>query len=276
MIRSLTILVLLLGLNLDMLAQYSRSHQDIFPTFGNFQRRGWVVGPSVTYMLPPFKDPTQRAFFPGGAAYDITYNPAGRVGLGLEIGRFHVMDQSRIISHIELNAGFKMLRGIERFEATLDQETNPGGTPLLNGEGSYSHTYATLRFSASNVQQFSSSTFLQNTVGINGDYRLASVSDYSDEGLPIELADPTTFLFQANYSLGFGFKISGNMILVPSVETPILNIYEYDDLKSTLAIFNTRYRPLIFRLNVMVLDRKADRKCPEKKTKRKTVERLFK
>ncbi|MCH2215245.1 MAG: hypothetical protein MK086_08760 [Flavobacteriales bacterium] len=276
MIRSLTVFFVFSGLSLTILAQHSRRHQDVFPKFGNFQRRGWVVGPSVTYMMPPIKNPTQRVYLPGGTAYDIKYNPLGRVGYGLELGRFHVMDRSRLISHIELNAGFKMLRGQERFEASLDKETNPSGISVLNGMGSFSHTYATLRFSIASIQQFSSSSFLQNSFGINADYRLASVSDYSDQGLPIELADPTNFLFQVNYSLGFGFKVSGNLIVVPSVETPILNIYEYNDLKSTLSILNTPYRPLVFRVNVMVCDKKADRKCPERKTKRKTIERLFK
>jgi hypothetical protein len=276
MSRLFIILVFASFLSAEGFGQYShREHTDVFPTHGNFQRRGWIVSPAVTYMMPQLKKPSQRVFFPGGAAYDVAYNPAGRLGLGLEIGRFHVIENSRLISHVQLNVGLKILRGVERFEATLDEETNPGGASNISNEGIFSHSYGTMRFAASNIQQFSKTGFLQNTIGINGDYRIAGVVTYNTDDLPIELADPTRFIFQAHYSLGCGFKLSSNILLVPSVETPILNIYEYDDLKSTLNIFNTRYRPLIFRLNIYVLDKKADRKCLKKKPQRKSVDRLF-
>ncbi|MCZ4408553.1 hypothetical protein O3Q51_07025 [Cryomorphaceae bacterium 1068] len=277
MSRLFILLVFASFLSVDGFGQYShRQHQDVFPTHGNFQRKGWIVSPAITYMLPQLKNPSQRVFLPGGTAYDVAYNPAGRIGLGLEIGRFHVIDNSRLISHVQLNVGLKMLRGVERFEATLDPETNTGGAAIISNEGVFSYSYATMSFAASNIQQYSKTGFLQNTIGINGDYRIASAMTYDTDNLPIELADPSRFIFQAHYRLGLGFKISSNILLVPSVETPILNIYEYDDLKSTLKIFNTRYRPLIFRLNVYVLDKKADRKCPKNKPKRKSVERLFK
>lgn len=277
MLRFFVILVFTSFFGVESFGQYShRQHQDVFPTFGNFQRRGWIVGPSVTYMLPQLKKPSQRVFLPGGVAYDLEYHPAGRVGVGLQIGRFHLIDNSRLISHVQLNVGIKMLRGIERFDATLDEETNPGGASLISNEGVFSHSYATMSFAATNIQQFSKTGFLQNTIGINGDYRIASAVTYDRDNLPIDLADPTRFIFQAHYSLGLGFRVASNIILVPSVETPVLNVYEYQDLKSTLHIFNTRYRPLIFRLNVYVLDKKADRKCPKKQKGRKTVEKLFK
>lgn len=262
---------------LEAISQYShRQHPDIFPTHGNYERRGWIISPAVTYMLPQLKAPSQRLFLPGGTAYDVAYSPAGRVGVGLEIGRFHLIESSRLISHVQLNLGLKVLRGVERFTATLDEATNPGGASSISNEGAFSHSYATMSFAASNVQQFSSSGFLQNTLGINGDYRFASSSTYNRANLPIDLSDPTAFIFQAHYRLGVGFKVSPGIILVPAVETPILNIYTFDDLSSTLSIFNTKYRPLIFRLNVYVLDKKPNRKCPKKKSGRKSVEKLFK
>jgi len=255
--------------------QHHRGYNDVFPSFGNFERRGWIVSPALTYMLPQIKAPSQRVYFPGGAAYDIEYSPSGRVGVGLEVGRFHVIDNSRLLSHVQLNMGIKVLRGIERFDATLANET--GLLPdVLQNEGAFSHSYATMSFIASNIQQFSRTGFIQNSIGINGDYRIGEASTYNKDGLPIDLATPTQFIFQANYSFGVGFRVSGNILIVPSIETPIVNIYEYEDLKSTLKVFNSRYRPFIFKVSVLMLDNKPDRKCPKKKVKRKTVEQLFK
>jgi hypothetical protein len=257
--------------------QYShREYPDVFPTFGDFKRSGWLVSPAVTYMLPPFEDATQKVFLPGGTIYDVDYNPAGRIGFGLEIGRFHAFHQSKAFSVIEYSGGIKILQGQESFVANLAEESVPNEVSELSGEGSFSYSYATVRIAASNILQFSKYSFLKNSIGVNADYRIGASSSFGDAGLPMETVEPGGFLFQANYSLGYGFRISDQILLIPSLETPILNIYEYDDLKSTLAVFNTRYRPLIFRLTVMSLDRKADRKCPKKAKKRKTVEQLFK
>lgn len=116
---------------------------------------------------------------------------------------------------------------------------------------------------------------MNNTLGINGDYRFADVYSYNEQGIPMNLNTPARFVFQAHYSIGLGFKLNQNMMVIPSIETPIVNFYEYDDLKSTLAIFNSRYRPLIFRITVLVLDNKPDRKCPKKVGGRKNKESLF-
>ncbi|HKK39759.1 MAG TPA: hypothetical protein VJ949_10105 [Cryomorphaceae bacterium] len=275
MLRLFVTLVFASLLTFQSFGQHHRGYNDVFPSYGNFERRGWIFSPALTYMLPQLKAPSQRVFFPGGAAYDIDYNPAGKVGVGMEIGRFHVVDNSRLISHVQLNMGIKVLRGVERFEANLATETSSRPSALQN-EGAFSHSYATMSFVASNIQQFSRTGFVQNSLGINGDYRIAEASTYNKNDLPIDLANPSRFIFQANYSLGVGFRVSGNILVVPTLETPILNIYEYNDLKSTLKVFNTRYRPFILRVSVYMLDNKPDRKCPKKKTKRKTVERLFK
>lgn len=274
MLRIVATVVFASLLAFQSVGQHHRGYNDVFPSYGNFERRGWIISPAFTYMLPQLKAPSQRVFFPGGAAYDIDYSPAGKVGVGLEIGRFHVIDNSQLISHVQLNVGLKVLRGVERFEATLAREV--GSLPsTIQNEGAYSHSYATMGFIASNIQQFSRTGFVQNSLGINGDYLIAAASTYNKNDLPIELEDPSQFVFQANYSLGVGFRVSSNILVVPTLETPIVNIYEYDDLKSTLKVFNSRYRPFILRVSVYMLDNKPDRKCPKKKTKRKTVERLF-
>ena len=275
MLRPFIVLLFVVLFCFDSVGQHHRGYNDVFPSYGNFERRGWIFSPALTYMFPQLKSPAQRVYFPGGESYDIDYNPAGRVGVGLEIGRFQLVDNSNLISHVQLNMGIKMLRGIERFEATLATE-NSARADVIKNEGVFSHSYATMSFVASNIQQFSRLGFVQNSIGINGDYRIGEATTYNRAGLPIELNDPSQFIFQANYSIGVGFRVSGNVLIVPTIETPILNIYEYDNLKSTLKIFNTRYRPLIFRVSVYMLDSKADRKCPKKKSKRKGIERLFK
>lgn len=273
-LRNLTFATLFLLANGDLFAQHSRTYNDVFPSYGDYHRRGWVFSPSLNYTLPGLKKPNERLWITGDSVYDVAYDPGGRLGVGLEFGRFHIIDRSRLISHIELNMGIKILHGIERFEATLD-EAGRENPYTIYGEGTFSHTYATMSFTASNIQQFSRTSFLQNSIGINGDYRVMANMNYDRQGMPINLQNPTRFIFQAHYRLGFGFKMARNLIVVPSIETPLITFYEYDDLKSTLAVFNSRFRPFILRLNILLMDKKAGRKCPSNKPKRKLSETLF-
>jgi len=255
------------------LAQYQKQ-EDIFPSFGEYEKKGWIIKPSVTQTVGGFKDPVDRLWVGSDSVFDINYNTKGKTALGLEIGRFYAIENSRLISFVDFSAGVKLLQGAEEFEAVLDDPDR--STPyVLSGGGIFQHTYATASFSATNAKPLSRKIFLRNTLGINGDFRVQDKRDYNTRGMPIQQEYPTRFIFQAHYKIGIGITLTDNMILIPSVETPIVTFYEYDDMKSTLSVFRSRYRPLIFRLTLLILDKKPDRKCPSKKGKRKRNESLF-
>jgi hypothetical protein len=266
---------LLICMPLLLVAQNrSRMNRDVFPAYGNYERRGWLISPSLTYMAPPFKQSTERIFPGGGDVYDITYQGRGKLGLGFEVGRFHVIDASKLISYVDMHVGIKSFRGVETFEATLYDPTIE--TPnVLAGEGTYSLQYATLSASASNIKQLSDFSFIQNSIGLNADYRFAENIYYNNRGLPIDLIEAPGLLFQMHYRLGFGYKVAQRFIIIPSIETPILTIHEFDDMHSGIQVFNTRYRPLILRCTIMMFDNKAQRKCPSKKPNRRSSESLF-
>jgi len=254
-------------------AQYQKQN-DIFPKFGEYEKKGWIIKPSVTQTLGEFRDPVDRLWVASDSVFDITYNSKGKTAIGLEIGRFYAIENSRLISFVDFSAGVKLLQGAEEFDAVLDDPDR--STPyILSGGGIFQHTYATASFAATNAKSLSKKVFLRNTIGINGDFRVQDKRDYNTRGMPMQQEYPTRFIFQAHYKIGIGITLTKNMILVPSIETPIVTFYEYDDMKSTLAVFRSRYRPLIFRLTLMILDKKPDRKCPTKKGKRKRNESLF-
>lgn len=260
-------------LPLLVVGQSQRSN-DIFPKFGNYERKGWVISPSLTYMMRPFKQAQQRMYMGSDTVYDALYNARGKMGVGLELGRFYSIDNSRLITYIDFSLGLKMLRGVESFDATLD-DPDRQKPYILKGEGTFSQSYVTANFNATNAQMISRKVAIHNSLGINADYRFAEVFEYNKNIFPMDLKSPESLVVQAHYKIGFGFHLGNNLMLVPSVETPLLTLYQYDDFKSTLEIFNSRYRPLIFRLTILVLDNKANRACPKINKRRKSNETLF-
>ena len=58
------------------------------------------------------------------------------------------------------------------------------------------------------------------------------------------------------------FKINERFFIIPAIETPILNIYNFEKFKSTWGIFNSRYRPLIFSVRFAWLRPVGRGDCP--------------
>lgn len=256
-------------------SNHQRKNKDVFPTQGNLERRGWIFSPAFTFMAPPLKQGNQRMFLGNDTVYDIAYNAGSKMGIGFEVGRFYTIDASRLISYVDVSLGYKSLRGTEKFEATLFDPDR--STPYSQaGEGTFALRYATLSFNASKINQLSDFSFLQNSLGLNVDYKFGEDIYYNQRRFPMQLADAPDILLQMHYRLGFGYKLTPKFMVITSLETPILNIYEYDDLKSTMKVFNSRYRPLILRVSIMMFDNKANRKCPPKGgNNRKSKETLF-
>lgn len=272
--QKLIVFLTLLFISTFANAQMQRNRSDIFPKFGNHLNKGWVFSPGLTYMIPAVKDGNDRLWAGSDSVYDVLYDAKGRIGFTLEFGRFMAVESSKLISYIDFSVGGKIYRGEESYVATLDDADIAPEVELTNG-GTFSESYLTANFNVTNTFSFSKEMAMHNTLGINADYKFASAYDYFDYDLGMDLQYPGDIVIQAHYKIGFGFKVSDNIFIVPSIETPIVTIHEYDDLKSSSALFNSRYRPIIMRLTVMILDNKKDRKCPTKNKKRNKSESLF-
>ncbi len=255
-------------------AQMQRNRNELFPKYGNYSNKGWILSPGFTYMIPPVKNAKDRLWVGSDSVYDVLYDAGGKIGFALELGRFMAIENSRIISYVDFSVGGKIFRGSESYEATWDDPDNVSEV-ILSHDGTFSESYLTASINATNTLSFSKEMAMHNSLGVNADYKFASIYEFNDNGLGMDLQYPGEVLVQVHYKLGFGFKVADNIFVVPSVETPILTLHQYDDLKSTTAIFNSRYRPIIVRLTIMVLDKKKDRKCPTKNPKRKKSENLF-
>lgn len=271
-IKSIGLFIILMTISQLASAQFQQNRSDIFPKYGNYQNKGWIFNPGMTYMMPGFKNVNETHWVGSDSSYNIEYSGKGNMGVMIEFGRFVAMDNSKFISYIDYTIGGKMLKGTESYTATLNSDTQSNE---ISGIGNFSRTYITASFNATNTYAFSKEMSMHNSLGFNLDYEFASAYDYDDGGLGIGEVTPADLLLQFHYKLGFGFKASKNLFIIPSVETPLITLFEYDDLKSTTQVFNTRYRPLLFRLTFMLLDDKADRKCPTKNKKRRKSESLF-
>jgi hypothetical protein len=249
-------------------AQFVRQKRDVFPMFGNLKRSGWIISPGVTYTLGNLNNDNKIFQINSDSTYSIDFNPGGKFGLSIDIGRFFAPKNAGFIKMIDYGLSFKLLRGQELFTATATGK-DLNKVRETNGTSVFTQGFVSGFIHLNNLKQINDNSFISNGIGLNVDYNLIDKMASDFNGLDLPISKPNTIFAQLNYKIGFGFKIRKDIILIPSLETPILNIWDFENGKSTLSYFNSRYRPLLLKVNVLLIDERPERKCPGSKGKRR-------
>lgn len=193
----------------------------------------------------------------------------GRLGVFAEIGMVHITRKPRkIIQYYDWGLGFKIFGGKELSSAKLYdiRDTLIG---KADGEGVFYNGYLYGRFDAHNVFQMNQYLFLDNSLGVNGDYMVLPGNRVYNG-----FHDPTNEKFQGNlnvqlhYSFGLGIKpqIDKGFYFVPSIELPVLGIYEWNGGTPAFNWFSSKYYPVMLRLKLVWLFKKNPDRCPPVET----------
>jgi len=233
--------------------------------------KGWFFAPGMTWMIPSAVDRQDTRISNkeqlGDTLYDGRFRASGRPGIYLAAGRHKFIRDYYVIDHIDFGIHARMLRGRERFDGLVKNENVLAPTENL---GRFSETFAGVFFNASNITQLSNSIWIHNTLGANAEYRVLSRRQFEGVSTGMVHAFPEPFLGQLHYKLGVGWKADPGLYFLLSAETPVLNVYPFDDGKSTLTYFSSRYRPLTITLQVMFLDKTKTRSCENQPGKQST------
>lgn len=237
---------------------------------GDYQNKGWFFGPGMTYTIPAQPDnPVLRSRIVNDnvdTLFTGNFDPAGAIGAYIEVGRFHFFKNPIFVHYIDYGIHYKMLRGREAFAGQMlvaDSTAQPITESLapVSVDSYFNRHQFGAFFNAYHVSQITDRSFIQVGLGANLDYALFK---------KIEAPEPRTYFLENNTNdfgaqlhakIGFGFKAESGVFIVPSIETPILSLVEFDDGKSTLSMFNSRYRPLIFSIRFMFFSRTRAADC---------------
>jgi hypothetical protein len=260
MFRAVLFFVLLV-VAADALAQpMSRRRPDIIPLEGQAKRIGWFVGPGVTWTHTRLKNEEEEVLRNDSLRYLATYDPSGKLGLYLEGGATWFARDPVIIDYLDLGVAYKNLRGAESYTATL-WRGDTAALPL-EGEGRFAERLLTVAFNANKFIQTGSYQFVQLSLGANADIRLGS--EYSHTGDPVlnGHAFPPDLITQAHFKVGYGFKLTGRTIMIPTLETPIFSVTPEDQGLGQLQWFSSRYRPIILSVRFLFLRARNGFDCP--------------
>lgn len=240
----------------ELFAQQQREYQPLYVSQNKYLRRGWLFEPGLTYMIPSVgrRDEVRSVFAENtiDTLYRGRFTSAGRPGFCAAVGRHHFLDRFYLLHHIDYGARFTLYRGIEDFSGSMLVDT--ALIPVQN-TGRFSEGFAGVFFNASNTWQVADNKWIHNSIGFHADYRVISNRTYQGPVTGMLQAFPPDFILQLHYKIGFGWRPEPGIYIMPSLETPILSLVPLDDGKSTLPYFSSRYRPVIFGVRIMFLDK---------------------
>jgi hypothetical protein len=228
-----------------------------------FNFTGWYVAPGVT-LTPKFNalpyTPTDSISKDGINYNALDLTQKSQLGLYLEVGRYKLLSSKLLrVSYIDYGLAYKQLKGTQTYN--LDRQVG-----LLRDTTSHEQNFSmhniVAHFNANHVIGINKNIFFQNTLGLNVDYAISRKITTTDATgfFDSYQTDPSKLMAQLHYKFGIGFRVSERFYLIPSVETPILNIWKFEGARGTLGFFNSRYRPIIISLRIAWLTKPS---CPK-------------
>ncbi len=251
-----TLLFLVVFLKLQ--AQYKPSYYQIFDDGPGWPNSGWLASIGATYLWTPKQDSSQKIYSPQfTAGISNRSNP----GIALEIGRFHIIPAGIICNNIDYSLGYKFFNYQERINGTFTPTDGTTPIDLLENAKRTSHEVnLNLNFNA--VIQIGDYKWIQPTLGIHADYRVAQkfsfASDTANKGFNIPANNLNV---QLHAKLAYGYKLNSELFIVPSLEVGLWNLNDLNQPKLKTPLFHKQYIPVILSVKFLLQRPASLKKC---------------
>lgn len=230
-----------------------KNRYEAYPNPYDFRPSGWLFDAGLTATFNPDGE-TSVSYSNTDSA--LQYNGVIRPGIQLNAGRYFSLKKGhKLIKYLDYNLGYKMLWNSET------QKFTEGNGQIQNFSLDNLAHYVNGNLNFNNVISFNDYTFLQNTLGINVDYRFAQSVPESGTNATQQ---PDNFVVQIHYKLALGFMIDNDKALIPYIEIPVYNITPSQSNFSQLDYFNGSYQTIIVGARIMLF-RLGQKDCPTAK-----------
>lgn len=239
------LLIIVISLPSLVCAQLAR---DVFPFTREFYNGGFYISPLATIS---FGNKIDGTFTSADTTYNYENTGRGKWGYGIEIGWYQTFEKSRFIDYVEGGLGFRRFAGAAEHKGDLAINTVPVSAFESDNEFAINTVTAVVR--VVDVKQLKANRFFTYGLGANFNYTIADdLERETDYPNSFEENQNGTFL-QAHFQIGYGFKVSETLLIIPTLETPLVTAYPTDDLNPAFTFFSAKYQPLIIGLKFMIM-----------------------
>lgn len=238
-------------------------YRDFLPKKPQHHLGGWQFAPGLTYSPSMFLSRKEELGNFGDSSLVAEMNAGGRLGLYAEFGRYRMVERLYVVRMIDYGVAYKSIGGNEKFENYFNTSENK--IPINEGKSKFRNHIASAYFNASHVKQIGKYHMIMNSLGLNFDYQFLGSRDYQQNApVPTDFTGP--FNLQVHYKFGYGIKLRGEWIMIPSIETPIFNIWSFTNGIPGIKAFSSTYQPFILSLKFMLLRPVTMNYCPPVKS----------
>lgn len=273
--------ILLLGIGLFLMASLNgqkRYNDPLFPLQDiNLERYGWLAEVGINRSFALNKEEIRYTRIDNDTLFENTFQREGLWGGSLSGGGFLFLDHP-LIHFVDGGLRFSMIRGVENHQRISKSPDNFNQT-LINNSARFSFYHLSFRLNANTTIRTSQYGYILTALGLGIGYAFTTRTQgeiyydnstrLSNEGVNLAL----------NYKLGYGFRLDKKHFINITLETPILNIYPWDDFKSTFMIYNSRYRVVSFHITLLFLNQKSRPGCdptkPAEQNSKRNKAKLF-
>ena len=244
MLNRLLISCFCLFLSFSSVAQLQK---DILPLNREFKRGGFFISPEATISIGN-KVGNEINFSDSSYSYEDIGRGIWRYGISL--GWFHSFKRKQPIQFLEGSISYRVFKGETEHSGVL---TESNTTSNFFSENIYSNQYINLGLRAKSFKQLGTFTFLTFGLGLNYYQEIANDYSRSSSYPQIEEEFASEGNFQIHFQVGVGFKLTDKLILIPTIETPLLTLIPSDQLNPAWPFFNANYQPFVIGFQLMFL-----------------------
>lgn len=226
-----------------------KANYTAYPSPNDFRQGGWLFDAGLTGTFGVFA-PKERTIGDTTTSYPMQLRPGITLAFG---GYFNPKKGRNIIRYMDATLGYKMLWNAEN----ESKEISTGNVTSTISDN-LGH-YATLNLNFNNVINVSNYNFIQNTLGVNLDYRFIETSKNQSSTVT---PSPPSFVAQVHYKLAFGIMVDTDIAVIPYIEVPVFNITPSQNNFAQLDYFNQSYQTVIIGVRVMLF-RYGQKDCPK-------------
>ena len=206
-----------------------------FPLSREFKKSGFSISPLATISFGSKSDIKSFAN-DAGFEWELVEVGRGTWNGGVELGWFKTFEGYQIGDYFDGALSYRRFSGVHHFEET-NIKVPTGSTLLAFKEYKNSWRFETITAAVRIIDiAFQKPTsFLTWGFGVNYDYLLASRFD-SDWPLGFSESKPfdKKHAVRVHFQVGYGFKITKHLFLIPTLETPLLTILPTSSLNPCL------------------------------------------
>ncbi len=251
--------LLLIGLTMSMAVEAQVHYRDFLPKKPQYHPSGWLFAPGLTYSPSLLGKKQEIISSTGDSTLMAESNGGGRFGWYAELGRYRMTERLYLIRMIDYGVAYKSLAGNEKFENYFN--TSDAKLPLGEGKSRFRDHIASAFFNATHTKQVGKYHMIMNTLGLNFDYHFIQSREPA-QVLPVEEEFTGPMNLQLHYKFSYAIKLRGNWIVIPQIETPVLNIWSFTNGIPGIKAFSSTYQPFIVSVRFMMMRPNIMKHCP--------------